>query len=1815
MQPALFLTEIERSLPLADIPTVVAALKEDELVWSTLQQPGFIRSILSEGSTAVSAWTPASLALKPLGDRVRFSELTSDYLPGIEGSLRKQAMTLLESTIKKGLAVSNLTDAGMIALALRERRRKMQSWQGIYTALTSMRAKSSQHLFEAWKTPLTCLFSIIPDQKDLLLSLLPEDKLHPAMEWITHILMSNPLEAETRIELFGYVMGNLSLEWQVEWLRYLKRKGQSTLACNLANHILAEKGDLLEIGKQELNPDQADWIDLSRMVLDHQIGATLHQLAGHPLQAGLHLEKVSHLLQHWLVGSTIQLVSVSDHEGSKTNEISTQCARMVKQFSVSENLVAESLYLFESKAPSFTLSDPDYSSAPLLVKMDQAKQLLQSGSRRQAQEIAYVAVQNWLKQAEKDPSILSGQFLFELNPYGVLNQLVDLGLYSDAITVGEKFLIVRPEDLDLMLWLSEVCHRIGEDEKAINLLYQVALFDPGKPETFRKQAAIYEDRNEWKAALDVRRRVLDIVPLPAIEDHLLLARSAYGAQDYREVQQTCEKVLSIDPEQGMAYTYLGMACIANSDLANGLANLNKATLLIPENPMPWIQLAEAYKKNDEPQRALETLRTAIITAPDSAELHFAIGSTCLEAGLTSEALPFLRQSAKLAPESDRVGLALAKTLLKLGHETDALAIIEKTRENWPAHAELAYLHAKILLDRKETDRGLSILEIALQADEANPTWFILYAKTLIGEYERYSGIESEEPDTAALVKAYKMIQKAVSIAPDSLEANLLLAEVLSLRGEHEAAYAAYKQIVELPEARLPEWNWRVQAGLGKTALALQQTETALASLQNAVTINPESLISQRSLSLAYRQANLNESAQDSARAALALAPDEIPNLIWFCEFMGSVGAEDEAVEGYRVARQLAPERVDLAVKLAEACLAKGDLEETHSVLEQASQMERIDAEELRQVAHAYMRMGDHSHALASMERAVQANVDNNPGYLFELADLYAKAGDLEKSLETMQKAIREQPGRVDHYLFLSEVQDRLNRPQAALASLEHVLRLIGVQTTSDEFDTIDGRPETATNRIKWQPPSCDLVDIHMRFARLLQKVENLGSALYHAEKALEECPLNVEVRYLAADLAMKQLQYEHAETLVVLPELAERGAYSISSENTAVEYWRSELTSLRAELALERKDFTNAARLIKEGLDLSPDHPRLLMDEIQLLARSGDYQSGNERFDELSPSVETGGSHTAGKDDLICSLAAAALSLKRWEEGLALYGKYTHANPSEPQGLLKYAAALAQAAEWQGLSDPLRLYKHIAPEMILSEDHFIRFSQIIADAKKFGTSAEIERWKARGDAAFHPTSSSLQALATQSTNAEDISVLMQAMNKLGNIEDARQIGEKYLNDAQVNLQLSLLSLKDDPAYALEKSQSAIAIDPKNPILHAAAARAQERLGDCENALDSLKIAIFYWPEEALWHEWAGRMAEGCDQFTDACEHYEQAMEIVPESLEITVKLGKAYMRVGRADAAVEMFSKASKQDPQSAELWFNLAEAQFASGDQRQALLSAETSAKLNPNSSAAKVLCGEISLALGGETKALTMVREALRLDPANIRARLLNSKILSSKGKHREALEEISKAVEEIPDAVELLTEKVRLIYQLHGASEALKLLLPVVQSHPNNQELLALQAKACIEVGDMEQAESAAIQALRLNTTQTDMQRLLGNIYKQTGQLDKSLHHMSEAVRMQPEDVELNLELGEVYTIRREYEQALKIFQQAMKSSPEDYRPYYQSALVLRDGKDYPGAESMMRRAAQLAPHDVNIRRQLGAIVALNLVQSCQEAHTCQ
>ena len=72
-------------------------------------------------------------------------------------------------------------------------------------------------------------------------------------------------------------------------------------------------------------------------------------------------------------------------------------------------------------------------------------------------------------------------------------------------------------------------------------------------------------------------------------------------------------------------------------------------------------------------------------------------------------------------------------------------------------------------------------------------------------------------------------------------------------------------------------------------------------------------------------------------------------------------------------------------------------------------------------------------------------------------------------------------------------------------------------------------------------------------------------------------------------------------------------------------------------------------------------------------------------------------------------------------------------------------------------------------------------------------------------------------------------------------------------------------------------------------------------------------------------------------------------------------------------------------------------------------------------------------------------------------------------------------------------------------------------------------------------------------------------------------------------------------------------METYKKAIKTYPSDPRPYYQAGLLFKSSRDYSAAESMLRKAAEKAPDDIDIHRQLAALVALNLVHNRQPVST--
>jgi tetratricopeptide (TPR) repeat protein len=170
--------------------------------------------------------------------------------------------------------------------------------------------------------------------------------------------------------------------------------------------------------------------------------------------------------------------------------------------------------------------------------------------------------------------------------------------------------------------------------------------------------------------------------------------------------------------------------------------------------------------------------------------------------------------------------------------------------------------------------------------------------------------------------------------------------------------------------------------------------------------------------------------------------------------------------------------------------------------------------------------------------------------------------------------------------------------------------------------------------------------------------------------------------------------------------------------------------------------------------------------------------------------------------------------------------------------------------------------------------------------------------------------------------------------------------------------------------------------------------------------------------------------------------------------------------------------------------------------------------------------------------------------------------------------------------------------------------------VAQFPEQPALLETLAELYESAGQTDQALQAAQHALRAGHSlpqdnhfmeHARIHNLLGRLMRHAGQLDQAVGHLNEAIQLAPDFIEPYLELGQTHLDRRQYQEAIQVYLQAIQAEPDSANTYYHAGLAYKQCKDYVSAEQMLRQAAKMSPDDLTIQRQLGAVVALNLVHN--------
>lgn len=1798
--PSFYLSsELARFLTPEETVYVLSALRQDPLVWHSLQENSFLNLALEKAGGQVTCWNPGRLGLLAVDEPRLPEELRAEPMPAPAQALHEKALQAYQNVQRTGTPPASLREAALLAIALRERRRLTGVWTGLLQELLPKPGQNPNQAsaqaaaqFAIWRTALACLYTLIPDPDALLRALLPQVPNRAAYEWVVLTRLSQPAPLQDHVQVFLRLLTGLPVVHQLNLLRALSLHGSETLAAQCAERLLIGHPAFANL-RTQANLNEPDMAGLGSRALALQQMGTFYQLAGDHAQAYSLLNAAEIALNQWLAG--IYLQRLDTQIGVKGGET------LVLMESEQMSHLASASGWLKNDLGVVLVSHPLAGSIMEQVTGEgdaaflQLKRALLMFEREPglARDLARQGAAGLLEHIGKQGLPFRGEFVYHWRPEDAVQILLELDLPDEALSLAQAFQEIRPNDITLLRLTSKIYERLGRLDLAIRAARDLVALDPQSPAWQRLSGSLYGQAGNWEQSFTCWQAALSLAQPPQVADRLACAWAALNAGRNAEAVNLSEAILRVDANHGPALGLLGQALIAQGEVRQAVGYLVRATLLAPEVLEPWLALAHAQQELGEPVRSLETLRAAVAAVPEAPEGHLALGQACLSAGLPAEALPSLKKAFALSPEMDQAALLYGRTLRLLGHAGEARAVLERARSNWTTCPELAYEYAQALLDQGDVENALPVFEMALRNGLPVLDGYLLYARVLLGEYSSHAD-EGEAISFAHMEQAEITIRRILEIEPENIEARFLMADLLREKGDLDEAMEIYSNLADSPASE--ELHWRIQWGLGRTALRLNQNDIALAAFQEACQSKPNSLTLQRSLAEASLRACLPHEALEAAANALELAPDDVDNLAWYADFVTSFGETRKSVEALQRAVQIDPERAELWVSLANGQLSCGDLNAARVSLDAVADLEQITWKDLRRAGQAYLRLEDSPAALACFERALQG--DNAPpaDLLFEVAQLYERNGDLEKALDLSHQALTDTPESLPAYLLQADLLTRLNRPQAALALLERALRV--VQGGVENVQKLPSERQSA------------LVEIHDRFTQLMLQENNFPAALHHAEKALALRPAHARLCYQAADLALALVQVERADRTVrsfkpvtgpLLSGLTLQGREGL------------DLLCLKVEIALlgapsEDTAFDELCRWVDFGLSQLPGDPRLLAARARLFWREGEMGSARDVFESaLDGLVQTPG----GTDSAGIWLAEASLELERWAEARILYGRYAETHPAEARAYLGLVRSLTLAAERQRLCEVLHCQKN-APGLAALEDGARQaFEDAVRIAGRLVNASAVARWQARGDAAFTPSAQAARNLAAVVTEPDDTAALMALLRQLNNPTAALQAARRSPEDPAILLELALCSLSEAAEEGMPAAEKAVEANLNRPLAHAARAYIAYAAGEQEAALESYEKALSIWPDEPEWHDAAADLCDQLGQSSASAAHRKQALALSSENALYAHKLGRSCLTNDNLEGAIQFMERSCELDPSRPEVWLDLAAAYHRHGRLPEALEAARKASELSPASAQGLLIAGETALSMKRPDQALEFAQGALRREPENPTAVLFLARVLVERHSPEEALAVVESAAPAVRQVFAVALERARLIHQLHGSQAALEVLDRIARDNPEEPELLGLMARIQAESGELKAAERSAVRALRLDPNQPDLTLMLGRIQRKSGQLDQAVQLLADAIRMDSGSLDAYLELGSVFVERREIEQALDVYHQAMRLAPMDYQAYYQCGLLLRDSKDYAGAEEMLRRAAELAPNNLSIRRQLVGVIALNLVHSKKEA----
>ena len=1971
------LTLLKGVFPEAAAAWVIPSLRHEPFVWQSLLDIEFASRAIEFLGNEPKNWSPASLALLSLGLPTRTENYHSTSLSSLDKDLRKQVSKHFEElTQGKNLyevvpddgdlhpqwfSQHALSQVGLIALAMRERLHLVGSWEGFQEDLEGLPNFSVY----TWFAPLTILYGLIPDPHALLLELTNPASSYEMNSLAVHILLSNPAPEIERWNSIKNILANASSNTQANVINFLILKhpqlGKET-ARWLAEQPVKYPLDLLDNPNMDLLSQLA--------VLTHQ--AELFRNAGLLGQSMRLLDsamKVSANLQEdystrwYAIAEQASIDPENDHILDTLNSIPG--GKLVNHFSDTEisDLDLSPTELAQVKMqirsgdqdiinPFLSIYIGDGAKEkeiriPYDVKLVLAQYLLNSGDLKNA-EIISIEIHEALEQEDSEENI--EQWL--VNLYGAdsqtkldfLESLIEiqfhLGRKKEVVGNSLRILRKQPNHLHFLNLLGKIYYQTGQLEEALHVFELITLIEPLNLLTRREYARCLEINLDFEGAFTEWSLILEesldkvAIDTPPILDMLGVASSAILAGRPELAIDLCQKILTSDVSNWQAHILLGKAYTAIEQIDEGLASLQIAIQLAPDQPEPWLETAKIYTALGQSQQAMHILQTAIQAVPDSSEIQLELGAAYLNENALTSAVVHLRKSYEQTNPNQpdfsnpdkyilfiHASEYLGETLRRLGQIHESCQVLESAVSSVPGHfspkhKSLLYEYAQSLLALGEIAEAVPLLERVISFEPESLQPYLEYGRALLT-----LGIKAN-----AAVDALSYVYKA---DPQNAEALALLADALAADHQHTEAMDAYLEVMETDITQEIEWQERLNLGLGRTALALEQVETAIAALQEAANINPRNPVIYHWLADACWTADLSLDAWIAAKKTIQLDGKNSENLAWFADHTislvekkklkrisllesknfdeqshdlvsSNLDADDilaYALQAFQQAYSIISDSPEMLVRMGHLQAAAGKTSSAVETLRIAIDHENPTIDVLHQAALILLNLNDFKNTIRSLEKGLSYTIDDPQIRVTLQKDLiraFLASNDQSSAENYLDSAIQFSPNDISLYQTLSLIQISDNRLDQALKTLS---------TAADKCPNDEQHLAEINYLIAWSLKGKGVFASALNHActslQLIQKQQN------NRTNNLDQ----FDVISLAAQLARSILEPEKVRGyLSSLPQVLDFGILKPCNIANLHECYTA-----AAELALEIGDgawaiaaLGNITKAISHDPNrIHADHVRTLALQAQINLLQGNENAAQENYETCLHAFElltnqpkdnhhTQNIHPTWERPISQNLSPdytkitywdflgvinTSITLYQFEDALRLSEQVASQWASIPLTSLTHARVLTLRTEHQNVCKDIEVYKNFPRIEKISPDPAHAFLTSIQAAEKSlinvtdnsrnqpednplltQKNLNFLRWHCRGKAVFfaNPLSWEAEEWSNFPMSSDDTASRLASARRWIEInpnptshrdlvQREVRLAESFKFNFEVMCQLILLLEHENPeeafllAHNYENQPNAFKDRMQQAIFYALLAQVSYRFGEVESAYQALRTALNIWPGEPYWNLLAVKvLMENPEILAEELNpaivsHLEEAIQQEPRMPEIYELIWKLFDSDNSTQTVLNqegivLLENAASEYPDQPNIILTLARAYFISGkiaDQKQVTYYSKQVISLKNSSdnqvNEATLLLAEMELQKKDAQEAFKLAGNVRTIDSENTHAIMVQIQALELLGQYTQALAELDNIPELVKNTKKLALKQAQLLGKSESKEVELSALEDLAKKYPNDLDVLWALAQCLTDTGQIDRAVQAAQNAL-LSTPPNGERKylsglhlLLGNLLSRLGQLDQAIHHLSKSVDYQPDYVDPYLILGEVYQKQRLHVKARKAYQQAIRVAPLDPRPYIQAAVSLKEGKDYQNAETMLRRAVELSPHDVGIRKQLAAVVAINLVNnpSPVQSHSIQ